>query len=305
MELSPDDKRALLALIWSLKRSDLSILYAALQEPAEAQIATTRDSGNYIFYSKLERLGLARAVAPDPDLPPQALKALETTKIYSLSKWGRAELPALLEAALNSGYPPSNSIISSEAVGTLLKYSKYDDPPSQSKLAVLYEKGAGVEQNDGQAMRWYQRAAAAGDLTATNNIGFLYFAGQGVERNIAEALKWFVRAAELGSSGAMENIGEMYARGIGVEQSDTEAFQWFRKAADRGNGTAAFRVGSCYGTGRGVAQDNVQAYVWFSVGIAAGYDAAQDRDVVASKLTPDQLKEANLLVSQWKPRDER
>jgi len=54
-----------------------------------------------------------------------------------------------------------------------------------------------------------------------------------------------------------------------------------------------------------VPQDDVQAYVWFSVGIAAGYDAAQDRDVVTSRLTPDQLKEANLLVSQWKPLDER
>jgi TPR repeat protein len=305
MLLSQKDKLVLPALIWSLKRSDLSILHAALQEPGEVQIATTSDSGNYIFYSKLERLGLARAVAPDLDLPPQALKALDTTKMFSLSKLGRAELPALLEAALNSGYPPRDSIISSEAVGMLLKYSKQDDPPSQSKLAVLYEQGAGVEQNNGEALRWYQRAAAAGDLAATNNIGFLYFAGQGVERNIAEALRWFVRAAELGSTGAMDNIGEMYARGIGVEQSDTEAFQWFRKAADRGHGTAACKVGSCYGAGRGVAQDNVQAYLWFSVGIAAGLDSAQDRDAVASKLTPDQVKEANLLVSQWKPLDER
>lgn len=303
MQLSQDDKLVLLALIWSLKRSDLSILHAALQEPAEVHIATTSDSGNYIFYSKLERLGLARAVAPDPDLPPQALKALDTTKMFSLSKLGRAELPALLQAALNSGYPPGDSIISSEVVGMLLKYSKQDDPPSQSKLAVLYEKGAGVEQNDGQALSWYQRAAAAGDLTATNNIGFLYFAGQGVERNIAEALRWFVRAAELGSTGAMDNIGEMYARGIGVEPSDTEAFQWFRKAAERGHDTAACKVGSCYRAGRGVPQDSVQAYVWFSIGIAAGVDAAQDRAAVAAELTPGQIKQADLLVSRWKPLD--
>ncbi len=97
MLLSPDDKPVLLALIWSLKRSDLSILYATLQEPGEANIGTTSDSGNYIFYSKLERMGLARAVAPDPDLPPQALKALDTMKMFSLSKLGRAELPALME----------------------------------------------------------------------------------------------------------------------------------------------------------------------------------------------------------------
>ena len=244
----------------------------------------------------------------------------------------------------------------------LVKYSKQDDPPSQSKLAVLYEKGAGVEQDDSQAMRWYQRAAAAGDLTATNNIGFLYFAGQGVERNIGEALRWFVKAAELGSIGAMDNIGEMYARGIGVEQSDTEALQWFRKAAERGHAAAACKVGwtgagvqqdnlqayvwlsigvaagidaaqardaaaskltpaqvkeandrepvetekgsSLYGAGRGVAQDNVQAYVWLSVGMAAGIDATQSRDAIAAKMTPAQIKQADLLVSQWKPLDQ-
>jgi TPR repeat protein len=303
MQLSQDDKLVLLALIWSLKLSDLSILHASLQEPAESHIATTSDSGNYIFYSKLERMGLARAVAPDPDLPPQALKAFDTMKMFSLSRPGRAELPSLLEPALNSGYPPRDSIVPSEAVGMLLKYSKQGDPPSQSKLAALYEKGAGVEQNHSHAMKWYQEAAAAGDLTANNNIGFMYFAGHGVERNIAEALKWFVRAAELGSTGAMDNIGEMYARGIGVEQSDSEAFQWFRKAADRGHATAACKVGSLYGAGRGVPQDDIQAYVWLSLGVAAGADAAQARDAAAAKLSSDQVKAANLLVSQWKASD--
>jgi TPR repeat protein len=303
MLLSPDHKPVLLALIWSLKRSDLSILYATLQEPGEGQIGTTSDSGNYIFYSNLERMGLARAVAPDPDLPPQALKALETMKMFTLSKVGRAELPGLMEEALNSGYPPAESIISSPVVGMLLKYSEQDDPPSQSKLAVLYEKGAGVRQDDSEALRWYQRAAAAGDLTASNNIGFMYFAGRGVERDIGEALRWFVKAAELGSIGAMDNIGEMYGRGIGVEQSETEAFQWFRKAADRGHAAAACKVGSCYSAGRGVEQDNLQAYVWFSIGVAAGVDAAQARNAVAAKLSADQVKAANLLVSEWKASD--
>ena len=37
-------------------------------------------------------------------------------------------------------------------------------------------------------------------------------------------------------------------------------------------------------------QDEVEAYAWFSVAAAGGYaDAVKNRDLAASKITPDQL----------------
>lgn len=305
MQLSQNDKRVLLALIWSLKPSDLSVLQAYLEEVRDGLIGTGKNSANAIFYSKLESLGLAHEVGLKLDSPPKDFQALKNTKTFTLSEQGKAEIASLMEVALNSGSPPQDSIVSAEVVQMLKQYAQEGNAPSQTKLALLYEQGQGLEQNYSEALRWYRKAADSGDITAHNNIGFMYFAGFGVPKNIDEAMEWFMRAADLGSTGAMDNIGEMHFRGLGVMQDYSEAFKWFRKAADLGHGPARCKIGSLYSAGQGVPQDYVQAYMWFSLGIAAGVDAAEYRDAVASKMTPDQIKEADLLVSQWKPLHQR
>jgi hypothetical protein len=305
MPLSRDDQRLLPALIWSLKPSDLSVLQAHLQEAGASQIGTAKNSGNDIFYSKLQALGLAREVPLSLDLPPEALEALKNIKTFTLTEAGKAELLSTMEIALNSGYPPSDSIVAADAVQMLKQYAAEGNAPSQSKLGLLFQDGIGVEQDHAEALKWYRKAADLGDIMAHNNIGFMYFAGFGVPKSLDEALKWFIKAADLGSTGAMDNIGEMYSRGLGVAQDYTEAFKWFRQAADRGHGPAQCKVASAYSAGQGVPQDNVQAYLWFSLGIAAGVDATKNLAAVASQMTPDQIKQGDLLASQWKPREEK
>jgi TPR repeat protein len=57
-----------------------------------------------------------------------------------------------------------------------------------------------------------------------------------------------------------------------------------------------------YAEGQGVPQDNVQAYMWFTLAGTAG-DAAnlKNRDLIAAKMTPDQIAEAQRLAREWKP----
>jgi len=300
MQLSQDDQRVVLGLLWSLKPSDQSVLQAYLQEAAEAQIGTAKDSGNDIFYSHLERLGLAREVPLRLDSPPQAPQAFNNIKTFTLTEQGKAELSSLIEGARNSGYPPLDSIVGSEAIRVLKQYAADGNAPSQGKLGLLYETGASVEQDHAEALKWYQKAADLGDVTAHNNIGFMYFSGAGVSKDLDEAIKWFLKAADLGSTVAMDNLGELYSRGMGVARDYSEAFKWFRKAVDLGHGPATCKLGFLYGAGRGVPQDNVQAYMWFSLGVTAGIDqAGKYRDTVAAEMTPEQIKEAELLASQW------
>jgi uncharacterized protein len=303
--LAQDDHRFLLALIWSLKPSDLSVLQAHLHEAGASQIGTAKNSGNDIFYSKLQGLGLAREVPLSLDLPPATLEALKNMKTFTLTEAGKAELSSTMEIALHSGYPPSDSIVSPEAIQMLKVYAAEGNAPSQSKLGFLFQDGIGVESDQAEALKWYRKAADLGDIKAHNNIGFMYFAGSGVPKSLDEALKWFIKAADLGSTGAMDNIGEMYSRGLGVAQNYSEAFKWFHKAAELGHGPASCKVASLYSAGQAVPQDNVQAYLWFTVGIAAGIDATKNLAAVASQMTPDQIREADLLASQWKPREEK
>jgi TPR repeat protein len=141
-----------------------------LQEAGEAQIGTAKDSGNDIFYSHLERLGLAREVPLGVDSPPQAPQAFANLKTFTLTELGKAELLTLVEGVRNNGYPAPESIVGAEAIRMLKRYAAQGEARSQGKLGLLYETGAGVEQDPAEALKWYQKAADQGDATACSNI---------------------------------------------------------------------------------------------------------------------------------------
>ena len=53
---------------------------------------------------------------------------------------------------------------------------------------------------------------------------------------------------------------------------------------------------------RASKKDYVSAHVWFNLAAAGGYkDAARHRDIVAAKMTPAQIAEAQKLAREWKP----
>jgi uncharacterized protein len=95
----------------------------------------------------------------------------------------------------------------------------------------------------------------------------------------------------------------MYANGRGVRQSYTIAAIWLRKAADQGHGTAQRDLGLMYANGQGVPQDYVYAHMWLNLSAAGGTDpTTKDRDLVAAKMTPAQIAEAQKLAREWKPK---
>ena len=100
------------------------------------------------------------------------------------------------------------------------------------------------------------------------------------------------KEAESGDATAQYNLGVMYQDGQGVPQDDAEAVKWTRLAADQGLAVAQENLGFIYRDGQGVAQDDVEAYAWFSVAAGDRFpNAAKGRDLIASKLTPEQLSQ--------------
>ena len=110
--------------------------------------------------------------------------------------------------------------------------------------------------------------------------------------------------ADQGDADAQFSLGVMYADGEGVPEDDTEAVRWFRLAADQGDTQAQYSLALMYGNGRGVTQDDVQAHMWFNLvaSRAAGRAremAVEDRDLVAGRMTADQLADAQRLAREW------
>jgi len=123
---------------------------------------------------------------------------------------------------------------------------------------------------------------------------------QTFDDGLAEAVKWYRKAAEQGDADAQFNLGVMYDEGHGVLQDDAEAVKWYRKAAEQGNAKAQFNLGVMYGNGRGVPQDYVEAHKWFNLAAAQGNQRAiASRDIAASKMTREQIAEAQRLAREW------
>ena len=116
----------------------------------------------------------------------------------------------------------------------------------------------------------------------------------------ATALREFRPLARQGDASAQITLGFMYDKGQGVPQDYAEAVKWYRMAAEQGDADAQSYLGNIFENGQGVPQDYVSAHMWFTLAVAHGDKYAQeDRDMFASKMTPDQIAEAKRLARKW------
>ena len=147
-----------------------------------------------------------------------------------------------------------------------------------------------------------KKKAAAGDANAQYMLGLTYDLGQGVPENKAEAVKWYRLAAAQGLADAQLSLGAMYEYGQGVPEDKTEAVKWFRLAAAQGDASAQFNLGRMYYLGEGVPEDYVQAYKWWNLAAASGdTSAVKNKNIVAEKMTKEQIAEAQRLSTAFKP----
>ena len=88
--------------------------------------------------------------------------------------------------------------------------------------------------------------------------------------------------------------------------------KWYRKAAEQGIADAQYFLGVMYDKGQGVPQDSVQSYMWYTLAASRFPETevqkremvVMGRGIVASKMTPEQIEEAQRLAQEWKPKKE-
>ena len=105
--------------------------------------------------------------------------------------------------------------------------------------------------------------------------------------------------AEAGDATAQHNLGVVYRDGGGGLKDLKEAVKWFRKAADQGLAVSQYNLGAMYANGQGVGQNNVTAYAWWNIAATDGDpDAKNNKPVLAKRMTPAQITEAEALVKE-------
>lgn len=143
-----------------------------------------------------------------------------------------------------------------EPVGSLMErvLQPFPDRDAMYGIALCYENGNGVRQDDAEAYKWYLRTvlgnprieeAGLDDLKkdlsnrittsyhdAQYKLGVFCETGRGTEQNMEKALFWYRRADSNGSAAAKFRLGELYERGLGVEQDPKKAAEYYRVAGD-------------------------------------------------------------------------
>ncbi|WP_315751267.1 tetratricopeptide repeat protein [Bradyrhizobium sp. SZCCHNS3055] len=160
------------------------------------------------------------------------------------------------------------------------------------------------------ALDFYRPLAEAGAYSAQFVLAGMYATGRGVPHDDAQAAKWYRKSAEQGFSFAQFHLATMYAKGEGVPRDDAEAAKWMRLAAEQGHVYAQNVLGGSYALGKGVPQDYVEAYKWYNLAASRSTidsnrrnrdNAVEMRDLLAARMTPEQIAEAQKLTRDWKP----
>ena len=176
--------------------------------------------------------------------------------------------------------------------------------PDSDVVHAAYQRG------DYEAvLRLGHPLAAEGDARAQSILGLLHYRGRGVPQDLDEAVRRFRQAGDQGDATAQFYLGVMHSEGRGVPQNYAEAARWYRLAAERDDAAAQYNLALSIAKGEVGAADNVSAYFWFNLAAARFPNtdprrsaAATNRDLMASKMTPDQLAAAQRWARDWKPK---
>jgi tetratricopeptide (TPR) repeat protein len=108
----------------------------------------------------------------------------------------------------------------------LTKAAELGDLRAHHKFGWMYERGEGVEKNEGKAVHHWEVAAIGGQPDARYNLGYI----EERKGNMERAVKHFIIAAKLGDTGSMKELWAHYSD-ENITKDDLEATLRVHQAA--------------------------------------------------------------------------
>ena len=194
------------------------------------------------------------------------------------------------------------------AAGYLILSALQEKPGSEHSqflLAVMYEYGEGVPQDQDEALKWYKLSAENNVVEAqirlarhyrlekpnaeleeiwferaahngSPNAQFALGCHKLEKGEDTEGLKWIKLGAQNGYAEGQWFIGNLYFQGVNVQKDPKEAAKWVKMAANNGVVKAQFYISLMYYAGEGVERDEEEAIKWMSLAAENEFeDAAQ------------------------------
>lgn len=177
------------------------------------------------------------------------------------------------DAALDAGHPK-------QAASLYKQGADQGDPSAALKLGLLVEQGKVSNADYGNAARWYERACELGSLPGCHNVGVSYeYGSNGVNKDIKKANESYLKAADRGYMQSQYNLASLYSNQYIDPPNDVEGYKWMtlaRNAAEQ-------------------CKDQ-QLCDWILK------DPPGHMTKLKSRLSTDQINQAEFLVKSWKPK---
>ncbi len=164
--------------------------------------------------------------------------------------------------------------------------------------SVLLASALAQAQTPSDVARWSDEAER-GDARAQFWLGVAYERGRGIEQDFGQALKWLVDSAKQGSADAETVLGQMYEEAEGVPQNYRQAAKWYRAACEHrpdygGAGQGCNNLGLLYLDGNGVKRNSVEAYKYFRLA-----NSEVNLRLVKRRMTEGEIADAERRTEQW------
>jgi len=123
---------------------------------------------------------------------------------------------------------------------------------ASTAVADEFQKGieAFNDEDYATALAVWTPLAEDGDVAAQFNVAMIYDFGEGVPEDNEKALYWYTAAARQADEQAQFNLGIMYANGEGVAIDHGESLKWYSLAAEHGNSIAKTTLVRCISLAR-------------------------------------------------------
>jgi TPR repeat protein len=119
-----------------------------------------------------------------------------------------------------------------------------------------------------------------------------------------EAVKLYQKEADAGNVEAQNNLAVMYEEDKGIQPNYSKAVHYYTLAAEQGSPEVKFNLARNYYNGSGVDKNTIIAHALFSLCASDSKDAMDNKDLVASELSIEQIEQSKELTSDpdklWK-----
>lgn len=177
------------------------------------------------------------------------------------------------------------------------------------ETALAYYEGKEKVKDLKQAVANFKEAAERGHTDACKALGWISLYEDGYPRSTTDAVRWFGKGAALGDVQCAYNLAVMYCNEPDVKDYE-KAFAYFTQAAEAGDAESAFCCAQFLNGGIGTPVDEAAAEQWYAKAHEAGHpDAAEEMASILEERTvgldpeseTDCLRTAELLekAAEW------